>query len=75
VSVRYEAARNPNAPADTLVTLSRDEGWGVRCCVARNINTPWPTLYELSKDEGSYVRQAAKETIEKKSRPRDWKEI
>jgi hypothetical protein len=72
---KCKIARGRNTSAEVFVTLSRDEDADVRYWVARNINTPWPVLNELSEDEDSYVRQVAKETIKKKSRPRDWKEI
>jgi len=41
---KYELAKNPNTPAETLNVLATDEDSGVRSCVARNPNYRTQTL-------------------------------
>jgi hypothetical protein len=53
---KYELAKNPNTPVETLKVLATDKDAGVRYCVAGNPNTPIETLKVLATDEYYNVR-------------------
>jgi len=53
---KYELARNPNTPVETLKVLATDESYSVRSWVARNPNTSPETLKVLATDEVYGVR-------------------
>jgi hypothetical protein len=55
---KKELANNPNTQAEVLITLAKDENWGVRRRVADNPNTPPEALISLAKDEYWCVRNA-----------------
>jgi len=54
--VRLMIAGNPNAPADVLRQLARNEDHEVRRFVGVNDNTPVDSLRELATDEDTEVR-------------------
>ena len=41
---KYELAKNPNTPVETLKVLATDKDWSVRCVVAENPNYKTKTL-------------------------------
>jgi pentose-5-phosphate-3-epimerase len=52
-----ELARSPSTPKETLIKLSKDEDWIIRCGVALNPNTSMFQLMYLSKDKDEDVRK------------------
>jgi len=58
---KYELAKNPNTPVETLKVLATDKFYWVRSRVARNPNTPVGTLKVLATDEDSSVRYGVAE--------------
>ena len=49
--IKWNVAKNPNTPVETLKVLATDEDSYVRCSVARNPNKPVKTLNLLATDE------------------------
>ena len=53
---KYELAKNPNTPVETLKVLATDENYDVRYEVAENPNTPVELLEVLATDKNYCVR-------------------
>jgi hypothetical protein len=53
---KYELAKNPNTPVETLKVLATDKDFWVRSRVAQNPNTPVETLKVFATDEFPWVR-------------------
>ncbi len=54
---KFEIAKHPNTPQETLKLLATDEDPGVRYWLAKNPNIPQETLELLATDKDPYVRR------------------
>ena len=54
--IKWNVAKNPNTPIETLNLLATDEDFFVRCNVATNLTTPVETLNLLATDKDYNVR-------------------